>query len=110
MSEQKIAELSGSISAAKNKTASAYPLPVTIINNSSIGFQKAEVAVKDEGTGDVDTVYFGPIPRGQSAQQTAHLPGGIEICIWKILPDVGDEIYGLGMANNASGVRLTITD
>ncbi|CAI8357223.1 MAG: Uncharacterised protein [Formosa sp. Hel3_A1_48] len=111
---KKITELSQSIKKAK-KTESNYRLPITIINKSSVGFMKAEVAAKDEGTpssGDetVATAYFGSIPAGQKQTEYVNLPGGIEFVIWKIQPDFGEEIYGFGAANNAGGVDLTITD
>ncbi|MEJ2743943.1 MAG: hypothetical protein P8176_16110 [Gammaproteobacteria bacterium] len=104
-----IAEINVSLAKHEEKREK-YRLPITIFNKSSMGFQKAEVAVKDEGTNTVDTVYFGNIPAGESAVEYADLPGGIESCIWKILPDIGDEIYGFGVADNAGGVNLTITD
>lgn len=108
---KEVAEFTASISSSAQKAdLETYRLPVTINNRSSVGFQKAEVAVKDEGSGQVYTCYFGAIGVGASAREYADLPGGIEVCIWKILPDIGDEIYGVGMANNASGVNLTITD
>jgi len=112
MSElKKTVEITSSIGSVRQKNLTdAYKLPVTIFNKSSVGFQKAEVAVKDEGSNQVYTCYFGAIAAGSSAREYASLPGGIEMCIWKILPDIGDEIYGFGMADNAGGVDLTITD
>ena len=110
MKDLSVAEFQGKRSTSFDKTADTYRLPITIINRSSVGFQKAEVAVKDEDSNSVATAYFGHIPKGATAQEFVHLPGGIEVCIWKILPDVGDEIYGVGAANNAGGVKLTITD
>ncbi len=111
--EDKVAqvELSQSLSKPRNSDAlRSYNISITIKNKSSVGFQKAEVAVKDNESGDVETAYFGHIPSGGSAQQIVQMPGGIEFCIWKILPDVGEEIYGSGIANNAPGVVLTIND
>lgn len=95
---------------ARPVAVAAYPISIEIINKSSVGFQKAEVAVKDEGSGAVATAYFGHISSGGTAREVVQLPGGVEQCIWKILPDVGDEIYGYGLGNNVKGVRLTITD
>jgi hypothetical protein len=114
MNTNKTAEFNQAIS-KKNKSLNTYRLPIKIINKSSVGFMKAEVAVKDEGTsnsGDetVVTVYFGSIPVGTSSTEYADLPGGIEFIIYKIQPDFGDEIYGFGAANNAGGANITITD
>jgi hypothetical protein len=114
MNTNKTAEFTQSISKKKN-SLNTYRLPITIINKSSVGFMKAEVAVKDEGSsrsGDetVVTVYFGHIPVGESSTEYANLPGGIEFVIYKIQPDLGDEIYGFGAADNAAGADITITD
>jgi len=114
MNTNKTAEFTQAIS-KKKSTLNTYRLPITIINKSSVGFMKAEVSVKDEGTsssGDetVVTVYFGGIPEGQSATEYANLPGGLEFVIYKIQPDLGEEIYGFGAADNAAGADITITD
>lgn len=114
MKNQTISKHKQSISEITRSKAN-YRLPITINNKSSIGFMKAEIAVKDEGSassGDetVVTAYFGSIPKGESRTEYVNLPGGIEFAIQKIQPDFGDEIYGFGAADNAAGVELTITD
>ncbi|PWL28663.1 hypothetical protein [uncultured Roseivirga sp.] len=112
--EKNINQIKQSIAILKEEKKT-YDLPITIINQSSVDFDRAEVAVKDEGSpgpGDetVDTVYFGYIAKGSSKTEYARLPGGIEFAVYKIQPRLGEEIYGFGYADNAAGVDITITD
>jgi len=109
---EKHLELEATISASGDQESgfTTYNIQITIRNASSVGFQKAEVAVKDEGSRQVATAYFGHINPKSSATEHVQLPGGIESCIYKITPDVGDDIVGMGFANNAPGVNITISD
>jgi hypothetical protein len=112
MEQQDFLELSATVASAKADGASleTYSIPITIRNASSMGFQKAEVAVKDEGSQQVATAYFGHIPARTTSTQNVQLPGGIESCLYRITPDVGEDIVGGGLANNAPGVNITISD
>lgn len=109
MSDEKNLELTANLTVERS-LAATYAIPITIRNASSVGFQKAEVAVKDEGSGQVATAYFGYIAARSTATEHVQLPGGIESCLYKIWPEVGDEILGGGLANNAPGVNITISD
>ena len=110
MADIKNYELSLSLSKAREKAADTYQFPIRIINKSSIGFQKAEVAVKDTESNEVDTAYFGYIAAKTTSTEYVNLPGGIEFCTFRIFPDVGDDIVGGGIASNAPGVDITIND
>ncbi len=95
---------------AKKSDAAFYPISISVINDSSVDFRVAEVAVKDNDSNRVATGILQDIPSGGEAHTTVQLPGGIEWCAWKIIPVVGETFYGGGAASNAPGVRLTITD
>lgn len=112
MSEEKNLQLASSLSTSAVTSADLanYNIPITIRNASSVGFQKAEVAVKDEGSNTVASAYFGHINSHSTATETVQLPGGIESCVYRITPDVGEDILGGGLANNAPGVNITISD
>ena len=112
MEQEGFLELSATIPSDKAGAAELemYSIPITIRNASSIGFQKAEVAVKDEGSQQVATAYFGHIPSRTTSTERVQLPGGIESCLYRITPDVGEDIVGGGLANNAPGVNITISD
>lgn len=77
MSDEPYLQLESSLSRSKEKAATSYRIPITIRNASSMGFQKAEVAVKDEDSNQVATAYFGHIPSRSSATESVNLPGGV---------------------------------
>lgn len=109
---QGVFEFESSISDTKpiDINTTRYDIPVTIINNSSIGFSKADVAIKDNGTGEVQTVYFGRIEPNRRDTRVASMPGGVEQAAYNIWPDVGEKIFSMGFADNASAVNITIRD
>lgn len=109
--DKKPAEIKFSLAEnAKKSEVAFYPISISVINESSVDFRVAEIAVKDNDSNRVATGILQDIPSGGEAHTTVQLPGGIELCIWKITPVVGEIITGFGAANNAPGVRLTITD
>lgn len=71
-------------------------------------FQKADVAIKDEGQQYVGTATFGRITARTSATRNVGMPGGVESAAYNIWPDVGDKIFGMGFADNAGEVIITI--
>jgi hypothetical protein len=110
MEAPKSLNITQSIAQGSSAAAAAYPISVMINNRSTMGFKKAEVAVKDNDSNQVVTARFGRIEAGASARETVTLPGGIEWCVFRITPDVGEDILGGGAASNAPGVEITIED
>jgi len=109
--ESKETKIKFSLAESANKGNKAfYPISISVINESSVDFRVAEIAVKDNDSNRVATGILHDIPSGGEAHTTVQLPGGIEFCLWKIIPVVGETITGFGAASNAPGVRLTITD
>jgi len=109
--EKQPAEIKFSIAQNVEKSDEAfYPISISVINESSVDFSVAEVAVKDNDSNRVATGILQNIPSGGEAHTTVQLPGGIEWCAWKIIPVVGETFYGGGAASNAPGVKLSITD
>ncbi|RVP50017.1 hypothetical protein [Sinorhizobium medicae] len=85
-------------------------IPIRIRNASSIGFRSADVSVKDEGSGEIASVTFGRIEPNRTEVRNASLPGGVEQAAYNIYPDEGEKIFGLGFADNATEVNITIRD
>ena len=109
MSTEKILNLTGSLSNSGSTAITAtYQIPVTINNNTAVDFDRAEVAIKDEGKQYVGTAKFQKIAARKSATQNVSMPGGVESCAYNIWPEVGEKIFGLGYGDNASAVVITI--
>lgn len=108
--EKKFEIISSLASFSSKGNVEAYPIRIRIINKSSMDFIKAEVGVKDTASNQHAIAYFGHIASKTTAQEIVHLPGGIEFCQFKITPQVGSDITGGGIAGNAPGVDITITD
>jgi hypothetical protein len=103
-------ELEDSISHVATKTLQEYTIPITIKNDSSIGFQKAEVTVQDTESHQTVTANFGHIPAKTSSTENVQLPGGVDLCVFTIYPDVGEDIRGGGAGNNVKAVVITVSD
>lgn len=111
MNEKKILIFNTSLISETVEKQRNYEIPITIKNQSSrMGIRKAEVAVKDEDAQYATTVNFGRIEKQSQVTKNAIMPGGVESCLYKIFPDVGDEVMGGGLGDNVGEIIITISD